>query len=269
MCGSAPAMIVVYGHVGASFGQAANRSVIWTLAMTVLPTFSSAALPLERALQGSPRTQEARLDGSSRDAEHAADLLEAEVVAVVERQERAIVDRQTSEGPVERDRLDRLVIEPAAVRAGEDSLAIDVVAPGSVDVDLSDALPVPQRQTAGVDEDPPEPGVEALGIAQPGEMAPRGDERLLRGVLGVRVIPQDRARRSIHRLDLPANEDVVRRSIAPAGGFHQLPLQAPSLPPVGPTGFDARDGDSVRSSFAGRETSGLRRPAARTRWVGP
>ena len=44
---------------------------------------------------------------------------------------------------------------------------------------------------AGADEQPMEPGVEAVGIAERGQITPGADERVLDGVLGLVGIPED------------------------------------------------------------------------------
>ena len=44
---------------------------------------------------------------------------------------------------------------------------------------------------AGTDEQPVEPGVEAIGVAQRGQITPGPDERVLDGVLGLFRVPED------------------------------------------------------------------------------
>ena len=54
---------------------------------------------------------------------------------------------------------------------------------GELDLDAP-ALGRAQLIAAGVEEEPVEPGVEAIGVAQRGQVPPAPDERLLDGVLG-------------------------------------------------------------------------------------
>ena len=61
---------------------------------------------------------------------------------------------------------------------------------GELDIDAM--APEPSRLIdAGVDEQPVEPGVEAIRVAQRGQHAPGPDERVLDGVLGLIGIPED------------------------------------------------------------------------------
>ena len=63
-----------------------------------------------------------------------------------------------------------------------------------VEADLADALPLSELCAAGIDEDPAQPRVEAVGIAQPCELPPRRDEGVLGGVARIGVVAEDGAR---------------------------------------------------------------------------
>src|SRR5438093_396046 len=62
--------------------------------------------------------------------------------------------------------------------------------------------PVP----AGVDEDPIEPRLETRGVAQRGPLAPRLDIRVVRRVLGLGGVAQDRSCKSIRRVEMALRE---------------------------------------------------------------
>ena len=66
---------------------------------------------------------------------------------------------------------------------------------GLVHVDELDVGPVPPEPPrlidAGTDEQPVEPGVEAIGVAERGQITPGPDERVLHGVLGLFRFPED------------------------------------------------------------------------------
>ena len=53
---------------------------------------------------------------------------------------------------------------------------------GELDLDAA-TLGGPELVAAGVEEEPVEPGVEAIEVAQGGQVPPAADERLLDGVL--------------------------------------------------------------------------------------
>ena len=52
------------------------------------------------------------------------------------------------------------------------------------------ALPVGQP-IAGTHDEPVQPRVEPVGVAQPADVPPGGDERLLDGVLGALAVVED------------------------------------------------------------------------------
>ena len=75
-----------------------------------------------------------------------------------------------------------------------------------------------------VHEDPPEPGIELLRVAEPGEMLPGGDERILRGVLGIGFGSQDREGRPVQATTPGGDERVEGSVITPSS-----PLDGRSL----------------------------------------
>ena len=53
----------------------------------------------------------------------------------------------------------------------------------------------------GVDEEPPQPGVESVRVTESGQVAPRDDEGLLRGGLGTVGIPDDEPGDAVELID--------------------------------------------------------------------
>ena len=75
-----------------------------------------------------------------------------------------------------------------------------------------------------VDEEPAEPLVEAVGIAQAGQVAPAGDERLLDGVLGTIGVAQDEARHGEEPVDDARHDHVERLPVALGCSLHERSL---------------------------------------------
>src|SRR4051812_6646131 len=85
----------------------------------------------------------------------------------------------------------------------------------------------------GVQEEPVEPGVEAVDVAQCRQIPPAPDERLLDGVLGQVGIAEDEARGGIQSTDRGACEHGEGVMIASSRPLHEIP------PHAGPPGLDA------------------------------
>ena len=77
-----------------------------------------------------------------------------------------------------------------------------------VHVDLDDPTTalLSGRSIAGVHEEPLQPGVEAVGIAQPGQSGPGPQERILDGVPGPVIVADDQARDGVQAVDRATNE---------------------------------------------------------------
>jgi hypothetical protein len=104
---------------------------------------------------------------------------------------------------------------------------------GELDLDASTAAS-PQLVPAGVQEQPVEPGLEAIDVAQRGQIPPAADERLLDGVLGQVGVTKDEPRRGIQPADRGACEHGEGIMIALPRSLHEVPLHGPSLGPVDP-----------------------------------
>jgi MerR family transcriptional regulator, repressor of the yfmOP operon len=86
------------------------------------------------------------------------------------------------------------------------------------------ALGGPELIAAGVEEEPMQPGLEAIGIAQRREVPPASDERLLDGVLRAVGIPQDEPSRGVEPTDRGACQQRKGVMIASPCSFHEVSL---------------------------------------------
>ena len=94
---------------------------------------------------------------------------------------------------------------------------------GKLDLDAS-ALDGPELIAAGVEEEPVQPGVEAIGIAQRGQVPPASDERLLDGVLRTVWVPQDEPSRGVQPTDRGACQQRKGVMIASPCSLHEVSL---------------------------------------------
>jgi hypothetical protein len=94
---------------------------------------------------------------------------------------------------------------------------------GKLDLDPV-ALGGPELITAGVEEDPVQPRVEAIDVAQAGQVPPAADERLLDGILcPVRVL-EDESGRRVQPTARGASQHREGVMIAPARPLHEVSL---------------------------------------------
>ena len=128
-------------------------------------------------------------------------------------------------------------------------------------VDLHDLAPLasPCLPIAGVDEQPMEPGVESVGVADGADMQPGGNERLLDGIGRQLVASQDQPRGPVQPIERVGGERREGVVVAVAGAKDEVSLHRtsgswrPRWPPlpimsraasdVVPS-FPYRDGDS-------------------------
>jgi hypothetical protein len=80
------------------------------------------------------------------------------------------------------------------------------------------------RRAARVDQDSSEPLVEAIGIAEAGQVAPDPHERVLRGVARIRLVSQDRHRDPERRCQACVDEGFERVAIASTSAVGQQGL---------------------------------------------
>ena len=99
------------------------------------------------------------------------------------------------------------------------------------ELDLDDATAAPSKKgQTGPDGDPVDPRVEPLGIAQPREVLPRVDERLLDRVSRELGVPEDQASRRVQPRDDPTDEHGEGVMIASSGPLDELSLVHDSHP---------------------------------------
>jgi hypothetical protein len=94
---------------------------------------------------------------------------------------------------------------------------------GKLDLDAP-ALGDPELIAAGVEEDPVKPGIEAIGIAQGGQVPPASDERFLDGVLRTVGVPQDQPSRGVKPTDRGACQQRKGVMIAFPCSLHEVSL---------------------------------------------
>lgn len=93
------------------------------------------------------------------------------------------------------------------------------------ELDLDDAAaPASQEGQTGPDRDPVDPRVEPVGVAQPRQVRPRVDERLLDRVSRELGVPEDQAGRRVQPRDDPADEHGEGVMIAPSGPLDESSL---------------------------------------------
>ena len=106
---------------------------------------------------------------------------------------------------------------PSGTACGSVSGRVDLDAPPS-----GASLLVP----TGVQEEAVEPGLEALEVAQRGQVPPAPDERLLDGVLRLVGVTEDEACGGIQSTDRGACQHGEGVMIAPLRPHHEIPLHA-------------------------------------------
>jgi hypothetical protein len=112
-----------------------------------------------------------------------ADLVERQADIVVEHENGPLVHVQAAEAA-----LQLVTVEQAEVGIGLGNLER-----GDVDLHRTPAPALACLAMAGVDQQPVQPGVETIRIAEPADVPPGGDERLLDSVLGEGVVTQDQS----------------------------------------------------------------------------
>ena len=133
-------------------------------------------------------------------------------------EDRALLDRQASERPVER----------IAVVDGDEVIRTRRPVDRQ-DSDIGRPRPAtPGLGVAGVDEHLADPGVEAIRVAEGRELAPDGDEGTLQGVLRQIVVAQDPRGERVH--PVAGQLDQRRERIAIAMSVPGRRDLAPTLP---------------------------------------
>jgi hypothetical protein len=125
---------------------------------------------------------------------------------------RSVLDGKLEEGPLQ------LV---AVGELGEVVARLDPIDRECRQLDRTPARS-PGVVTAGVDEEPMQPGVEGSGIAQTPDLVPGFDERVLNGILRGIPIAQDPPRDRIQAVVCGGREGIECLVIAPLCAFDEL-----------------------------------------------
>ena len=129
---------------------------------------------------------------------------------------------------------------------------------GELDLDRSSSVAARNIET-GVDREPMDPGVEPIGIAEPGQVPPRPDERVLHRVAGQVLVAEDQASHGLETADRGVEEQGEGVMVASPGSLHELafahriPREASALNAYNPTGAAKRGiipGEHRRSAAA-------------------
>ena len=154
------------------------------------------------------------------DLEDLGDLHEGQPEVVVQDEDRPLVDREPAEGALQ---LVAIGDGGAPIRA---SMARRPAAPGRSPTSAAPAGLV----VAGVDEDPVDPGLEALGLPQVRQPPPGEDEGVLQRVLGEPRVAQDPVGDRVERVADLVHQDGERLSVAPTGPLDEVSIHP--RPPV-------------------------------------
>ena len=128
---------------------------------------------------------------------------------------------------------------------------------------------------AGSDEDAVEPGVEAVRIAEPGQVAPGDHQRLLHGILGPIDVAEDALRDREEAVATGADQVGVRLPVPASCGLHEIaihPRRSSSTPiggafqhlmgvPTASSVHSSSRGDLDRRYSESRAGASRRRPA--------
>ncbi len=133
----------------------------------------------------------AGLDGADRDPEGVRDFRQRKLEEVVVDEDGPVVDRQLAQAPVECVTVRQLTtrIRCGPIMVGQEPDARLVAA--------SAARFIP----AGIHQQAAQPCVQPLRFAQAWQVAPRPNQRVLDGVFGPAVIPEDEAGRRIQTIE--------------------------------------------------------------------
>ena len=98
-----------------------------------------------------------------------------------------------------------------------------VVDRGQLDLDRAVA-PTARDIDAGIDDEPAEPGIEPIGVAEPGQVAPGAEEAVLDRVMREIRVPEDQSGRCVQPRDGRAGERGEGVMIAPLCPLDEVSL---------------------------------------------
>ena len=189
-----------------------DRSILVMLSVRSLPPDprASASRAARRAVG---RVVESGFDGARGDAEGLGDLGHGQPDVEVEDHDRPLLGLQAPEAALELVAVCQRVDAVVGRRFGPDHP--DFRRPATL---------VPTLIGAGVDEEPTEPRLEPIRIAQSGQLSPCMDERLLDGVLGSLPVAQDEAGDGKEAVAGGHREGLEGLVIAALRRFHDIAL---------------------------------------------
>jgi len=146
-----------------------------------------------------------------RDVERFGDLFEGEVEQMVEDHDGALLDRQAPEPA-----LELVAIDHRGVAVGGTRLVRGPI------LQVGQPARYPSRLgVAGADDEAVRPGLEATRVAEPREIAPDREERLLGRVLRVMDIAQDGVRDRVQSIDGGCREPLEGEPVSALGPNHE------------------------------------------------
>ena len=168
------------------------------------------------------------LRGPDRDPQDVGDGRKRKPLQVMEDDHRAFLDPEAAERSVELVSIDQ---RRQLIVAGS------LVERQLVDFDGSTAAVPARLAMARPDEQPVDPGLEAIRVTERREVTPGGDERLL-GCVGCTIrVAQDQAGKAVQAVDRCSRELIERAAIAGHRLFHETSVH----PTSGPRASWARD----------------------------
>lgn len=200
---------------------------------------------IERGSQGPHGVMKSGSNGPGGNAKRVGDLLEGHVQVVVEHDDRAMVDREPTESP-----LELIAIDDRSGAVGHGAMGIREERQVRRPPPLSAGLDV-----AGPNDEPVRPGLEPFRVAQGRQVPPDGEQRLLRRVFGEVRVAQDPLSDRVEAV-ADRSDEVTEGLLVPAlgldhdSGVHASPPTAPDHPALiryGALNPD-RDSKSLRES---------------------
>ena len=134
---------------------------------------------------------QARADRAYGCANRARNLLHREVAIEAKDDGRPLIGIEAAEGTLESIALGDL--EMAVIRGSKRSCSIQIV--------MAPMTGASEAVATDVDEDPPEPGVELLGIAEAVVLRPSSDERVVGRILGLLCVAEDQPGEAVGRIE--------------------------------------------------------------------
>ena len=159
--------------------------------------------------------------GQSRISSHLAQLKRAGVVADRRVGKNVYYGANHSGQKAKRERVAEMtrLLAPELIEGSRDRVCLGLACgivrrrAGTIEIglhrDLTDARTDAQSHPAAVDEDPGEPGIEPIRLAQSRQIAPRRPARVLGRVASVGLVAEDRPRRPVEAIQPFADDRFV------------------------------------------------------------